>query len=186
MEDILRLTVRTAPPAMSGSVALTTSFDLPQGNRDVTDKLLLSGTVKIADGQFASDTVQGKVDALSRRARGRPTDVTITGVASTIGTEFAMADGAITLKNLTYTVDGATVQLDGRYALESGTLDFSGTVLLDASASDTQTGLRHFLLKPFDRLFRKGGAGTRVAIRIAGTVDQPKIGMDLGRTLKGR
>jgi hypothetical protein len=52
--------------------------------------------------------------------------------------------------------------------------------------SQTQTGFRHFLLKPFDALFRKQGAGTRLALKVSGTVDEPKVGIDLGRTLKGR
>jgi hypothetical protein len=52
--------------------------------------------------------------------------------------------------------------------------------------SQTQAGLKHFLLKPFDGLFRKGGAGTRLAIRVAGTAEKPQVALDLGRTLKGR
>lgn len=186
MEDILRLTVRTTPPAMTGQVRLETSFDLPQGEEDVVDKLRLSGTVSIARARFASDSVQGKVDELSRRAQGRPADAAVDNVPSTIGTEFTMADGQVRLRNLTYTVSGAAVRLNGRYALESGALDFAGTVRLQASASATQSGWRHFLLKPFDPMFRKGGTGTRLAIRIAGTVEEPKFGLDLGRTLKGK
>jgi hypothetical protein len=186
MEDVLRLTVRTATPPMSGALTLVTSFDLPQGEADVIDKLRLGGTVSIADARFASDTIQGKVDELSRRARGRPDDGAVVGVPSTVRTNFTMANGAVRLSGLSYTVNGATIDLSGRYALESSALDFSGVVRLDASMSDTQTGFRHFLLKPFDGLFRKGGAGTRLAIRIAGTVEQPKIALDLGRTLKGK
>jgi hypothetical protein len=37
MEDLLGLTVRTSPSPMTGSVDITTSFDLPQGDRDVVD-----------------------------------------------------------------------------------------------------------------------------------------------------
>ena len=186
MEDVLQLTVRTATPPMSGALTLTTSFDLPQGEADVIDKLRLGGTVAIADARFASDAIQGKVDELSRRARGRPDDGAAVDVPSTVRTSFTMADGTVRLSGLSYTVNGATIDLSGRYALESGALDFSGVVRLDASMSDTQIGFRHFLLKPFDGLFRKRGAGTRLAIRIAGTVEQPKIALDLGRTLKGK
>jgi hypothetical protein len=186
MEDVLRLTVRTETPPMSGALTLTTSFDLPQGEADVIDKLRLGGTVSIADARFASDPIQGKVDELSRRARGRPDDGAAVDVPSTVRTRFTMADGAVRLSGLSYTVNGATIDLSGRYALESGALDFSGVVRLDASMSNTQTGFRHFLLKPFDGLFRKGGAGTRLAIRVVGTVEQPKIALDLGRTLKGK
>lgn len=186
MEDILRLTVRTDPPAMSGKVVLTTSFDLPQGEPDVIDRLRLKGSLKISEAQFSSDSVQGKVDELSRRAQGRPEDASVGNVPSTIQTQFAMADGTIRLENLNYSVEGAAVRIDGRYSLEPGALDLSGTVLLDASLSQTQTGFRHFVLKPFDALFRKGGAGTRLAFTVKGTVDDPKIGLDLGRTMKGK
>ena len=55
-----------------------------------------------------------------------------------------------------------------------------------ATVSQTQTGWKHFVLKPFDPMFRKGGAGTRLAITITGTVEEPKFGLDLGRTLKGK
>lgn len=186
MEDILSLTVRTKPPAMTGHVALTTSFDLPQGEPDVIDRLRLKGSVKIAEAQFSSDSVQGKVDQLSRRAQGRPEDVSIADVSSTIQTQFTMADGTIRLENLNYSVEGAVVRIDGRYSLDPGALDLAGTVRLDASLSQTQTGFRHFVLKPFDALFRKDGAGTKLAFRITGTVDEPKIGLDLGRTMKGK
>ena len=59
-------------------------------------------------------------------------------------------------------------------------------MLLKASASDTLTGFKRWLLKPLDPLFRKNGAGTRLVIRVEGTQDQPKVGFDLGKTLRGR
>jgi hypothetical protein len=37
------------------------------------------------------------------------------------------------------------------------------------------------LLKPADRFFKKDGAGTQVPIRIQGTREQPKFGLDFGR-----
>lgn len=186
MADILSLTVRGQPPAMSGAVALTTSFDLPQGEEDVIDKLKLAGTVTIKRARFASDTVQDKVDDLSRRARGRPEDVSIDEVASDITAKFTMENGRITLQDIAYAVPGANVSMRGVYGLESGALDFAGTARLRASVSQTQTGWKHFLLKPFDPLFRKGGAGSRLAIKVSGTVDEPKFGLDFGRTLKGK
>ena len=186
MADILSFTVRSQPPAMSGDVALTTSFDLPQGDEDVIDKLKLAGTVTIKRARFASDTVQDKVDDLSRRARGRPEDVSIDEVASDITATFTMEKGRITLQDIAYAVPGANVSMRGVYGLESGALDFAGTARLRASVSQTQTGWKHFLLKPFDPLFRKGGAGSRLAIKVSGTVDEPKFGLDFGRTLKGK
>ncbi len=59
-------------------------------------------------------------------------------------------------------------------------------VLLTATVSQTQTGYKSWLLKPFDPLFRKNGAGTRLVITVAGTQDQPKVGLDFGKTIKGQ
>ena len=186
MRDILSLTVRTTPPAMTGVATITTSFDLPQGPADVIDKLRLEGKVVIAGARFTSDVVQEKVDELSQRGQGRPKDAAIDDVVSTIRTGFSMKDGVIRVTNLSYLVPGANISMEGSYLLESGTLDFTGAALLQATVSQTQTGFRHFLLKPFDGLFRKEGAGTRLALKVSGTVDEPKVGIDLGRTLKGR
>jgi hypothetical protein len=186
MKDILRLTVRSTPPAMTGVATVTSSFDLPQGPADVIEKLRLEGKVTIEGARFTSDVVQDKVDELSQRGQGRPKDAAITDVVSTIRAGFSLKDGVIEVTNIAYRVPGARVTMAGRYQLESGSLDFTGAALLQASVSQTQTGFRHFLLKPFDPLFRKGGAGTRLALKLSGTVDEPKFGIDLGRTLKGR
>jgi hypothetical protein len=171
---------------MTGIATITTSFDLPQGPADVIDKLKLEGKVSIAGARFTSDLVQDKVDELSQRGQGRPKDAEIDDVVSTIRAGFAMRDGALHVTSLSYLVPGADITMRGSYQFESGTLDFTGAALLQATVSQTQTGFRHFLLKPFDGLFRKGGAGTRLALKVSGTVDEPKVGIDLGRTLKGR
>jgi hypothetical protein len=186
MRDMLRLTVRTSPPAMTGVASIIGSFDLPQGPADVIDKLRLKGKVSISRARFTSDLVQDKVDELSQRGQGRPKDATIDDVVSTIRTSFSMKDGALQVTDLSYLVPGANITLAGSYQFESGTLDFTGLALLQATVSQTQTGFRHFLLKPFDGLFRKDGAGTRLVLKVSGTVDEPKFGVDLGRTLKGR
>jgi hypothetical protein len=186
IEDILRLTVRTSPPVMHGGLALTASFDLPQGDKDVVERLRLGGGVTIRDARFANDAVQGKVDALSRRAVGRPGDESVRNVPSTVRARFTMADGTLNLKDVNYQVTGASIALHGRYVLTEGALDLDGVVRLRATASATQTGMRHFLLKPFDGLFKKGGSGTRLVISINGTVDAPKVGLDVARTLKGK
>jgi hypothetical protein len=76
--------------------------------------------------------------------------------------------------------------LDGTHSLRSKAVDLSGVVLLKAKVSQTQTGYRSWMLKPFDPLFSKNGAGTRLVIKVAGTQDQPKVGLEVGRTLRGQ
>ena len=59
------------------------------------------------------------------------------------------------------------VRLAGEYALKPETLDFHGTVLMDAKVSQTQTGIKSLLLKVVDPLFRRDGR-TVVPITISG------------------
>lgn len=184
IEDMLSLTVPSQPPAMTGRVELDASFDLPQGDGDVVDKIRLDGKVAVKTARFTVDSIQDKVDDLSRRGRGRPADESITDVASDFATLFHVKDSTVTLSSLKYNVSGASVALAGTYALESGALDFDGEARLVASVSQTQTGAKRYLLMPFNFIFRKDGAGTLVGINVGGTVDQPKISVDLLRRKK--
>jgi hypothetical protein len=86
----------------------------------------------------------------------------------------------ITLPSLIYTVPGATINLKGTYGLDGGALDFTGTAKMQATVSQMVGGWLGALLKPADRFFKKDGAGTRVPIRIQGTREQPKFGIDFG------
>jgi hypothetical protein len=182
--ELLRL-VSKSQPAADGTLTIDAAMDLPQGEEPVLRRLALEGSVRAERVKFAKDSVQDKIDELSRKAQGRPTDESIDDVASQMATEFVLRDGVFTHRGLSFNVQGASVRLDGTHSLRAKTVDLSGVVLLNATVSQTQTGLRSLLLKPFDPLFKKSGAGTRLVIKVAGTQDHPKIGLQLGPTLKG-
>jgi hypothetical protein len=80
-------------------------------------------------------------------------------------------------------VPGAEIDVAGKYGVEGGTLDFQGKAKMQATISQMVGGWKGFLLKPADRLFKKDGAGTEVAIHINGTREDPKFGVDLDRTM---
>jgi hypothetical protein len=142
--------------------------------------------VRAEQVRFSNDVVQDKIDELSRRGQGRPMDASIDEVASKMATKFVLDKGVLRYQGLSFNVQGATVQLNGTHSLRSKAVDFSGVVLLTATVSQTQTGFKSWLLKPFDPLFKKNGAGTRLVITVAGTQDQPKVGLDFGKTIKGK
>jgi len=183
--ELLRL-VSKGQPAADGTLVIDAAMDLPQGKEKVLRRLELEGSVRAEQVRFTKDSVQDKIDELSRKAQGRPTDESIDDVASKMETKFALRDGVLTYQGLSFNVQGASVQMNGTHSLRTKTVDLSGVVLLNATVSQTQTGLRSLLLKPFDPLFKKNGAGTRLVITVAGTQDQPKIGLQLGPTLKGQ
>jgi len=184
--EMLRLVSKAAQPPADGVLTIDTALDLPQGKSPILERLALEGSVKADRLKFSNDGVQDKIDELSRRGQGRPTDASIDEVASKMSTKFVLNKGVLKYQGLSFNVDGAQIRLDGTHSLRSKKVDFAGVVLLTATVSQTQTGYRSWLLKPFDPLFRKNGAGARLVITVAGTQDQPKVGLDFGKTIKGK
>jgi len=183
-EDLLRLAVKSEKPPMQGTFRLQTAFELPPGKDDVPKRLRLAGQFSITRARSSNSGVQEKIDALSRRGRGQPTNVDVRHVRSTIGGRAIVQDGIVRVPRLRFRVDGALVDLEGSYRLQTAALDFRGTVQLDAPISKTMTGYKSFLLKAVDPLFRRKGAGAILPIKITGTAAQPSFGLDVGRVLR--
>jgi hypothetical protein len=183
LEDILRLAVKGPQPPMTGVMKLRTKFLLPPGNRDVIQKLRLDGNFSVDRAEFTKAQVQDKVDAFSTKARG-VTDETPDPVVSNFRGTFTMRDGTIHFSDVTYEMPGAHVSVSGRFVMESEALDFRGIIRLDAKLSQLTTGVKSFFLRVVDGLFRQGDI-TLVPITIGGTANQPKVGLDLGKAVKG-
>lgn len=182
-EDFLRLAVKARQPPMRGGIALTTALVIPPGDIDVVQKIRLKGSFKIRRGQFSSDTVQDKIDELSRRGRGEPENEGVNNVVADFGGTFALQGGRLELPKFEFSVEGARVALGGGYGLPAQRLDFQGSLILDAPLSQTTTGFKSLLLKVVEPLFRKQGAGTVLPIVVSGTVNQPSFGLDKGRII---
>jgi hypothetical protein len=184
--ELLRMASKKAKPPADGVLIIDAAMDLPQGKAPILDRLDLEGSVRAEKVTFTNDAVQEKIDELSRRGQGRPDDESIDDVASRLSTKFALHKGVFRYQGLSFSVKGALVKLDGTHSLRSKAVDLNGVVLLDATVSQTMTGYKSWLLKPFDGLFKKNGAGTRLVISVAGSQDQPKVALDVGKTLHGK
>lgn len=180
MEDFLRLTSNSGAPILTGELTLKTALDLPPGSDPVPEKLKLKGNFELEDAAFTSTKIQNEVGDLSMRGQGEPKDAKDAGgdVRSAIESDFTMGNGVITFPDLEYTVPGAKIDLNGSYGLDGGTLNFKGLVRTDATVSQMVGGWKGFLLKPADRFFKKGGAGTEVPIHVDGTEHDPHFGVD--------
>ena len=177
LEDLLRFAVKSAQPPLTGDVQLKTKFRLPTGRGDIADRLQLDGGFGIGGAEFASPEIRSKLESLSRRGQGKPQDEDAGSAVSQLKGSFLLRDGQITFHRLTFGVTGATVELAGTYGLQNEQLDFHGTLHLDAKLSQITTGVKSFLLKPFDPFFRKNGE-TVLPIKITGTRESPSFGLD--------
>ncbi len=185
IEDLLRLAVKGDQPPLTGRVGLQTDFHLPPGERDVIERLELQGQFDVDAARFTNRTVQQKLAGMSRRARGLDEGEKTGAVASDLSGRFRLRNASLALSRLAFAIPGAIVRLNGAYGLESEAIDFEGTVQMDATISRAAGGgVKAFFLKAVDPLFRKKGAGAIVPIKIGGTKDDPKFGLDVGRVFK--
>jgi len=186
IEDLLLLAIKESPP-MTGPIRLKTKFILVPGPKQIPERLFLDGSFDLNSLHFTSSAVQQKVDNMSKRSEGKPSEVVnpqqaekADDVASAMRGNFRVENGILTLAGLNYGIPGADVQLAGTYALEPETLDLHGKLTMQAKLSQTTTGFKSFLLRFADPIFSKGGKGTVLPIAITGSVQHPHYGLDLG------
>lgn len=186
IEDLLRLAMKGDTPMMTGAANVKTKLRIPPGDVDVIEKLELDGEFHIASARFSDVDVQQSLAKLSRKAQGQPEATRGPSVVSDFRGRFVMQNGRIRLSRLTFAIPGATVQLAGVYGIRSERLEFKGTLRLEATISETMTGMKRVLLKMVDPFFRKQGAGAVIPIKVEGDRHKPKFGLDMGAMIPGR
>lgn len=185
IEDLVRLTIDSPQPIMTGDVTVSADVALPPGPGRARDRFKASGTMGLEGGHFTDDQMDAKVRELSRRARGKDDDEALGRVATDFKGTFALDHGVLKLVKTNFHVPGASIVLSGTYTLGSEELDFEGEARLDASLSKAVGGFKSIFLKPFNGLFRKNGAGAVVPIKIGGTRSAPEFGVRVGAVFKG-
>jgi hypothetical protein len=181
IEDVLRLVVDRAQPALSGDVSLASRITIPPGPQPVKQRLHMDGTFGLDRALFTDAAVHGRLLELSRRSQGRASVDAGPGAVSSLAGRFKMTEGVIALDDVTFEVPGAAVHLRGNFISETGALDLSGELRMQASVSTAVGGVRSIFLKPFDWMFRRDGAGAVVPIEISGSYKNPAIGVNIRR-----
>ena len=185
IEDVLRLAVRGEEPLLRGRLALHADLNLPAGPADVMDRLSIAGDLDVVAARFSDNRVQQKVSDMSERARGLDPDAHAGDVASDLRAKFAVDRGVVTLRDASFGMPGATVQMAGTYGLFSEMVQFDGTVRMKATVSQAAGGgFKGILLKAVDPIFRKDGAGAVLPIRVRGSRKDPKVGLDVKKVFK--
>lgn len=179
IEDLLRLSIDSPKPLLTGDVQMRTTLALPPGKTRVRNRLRLGGRFGLESATFTDGQVQGKLEELSRRSQGKDKEETLGRVMTNLGGRFTLASGVLSLRDLSFHVPGAAVLLKGTYAIEGEALDFEGQLRMQATVSKAIGGFKSIFIKPFDFIFRKEGVGAVVPIAIKGTREQPKMSVKL-------
>ena len=181
LEDLLRLAVKSPKPSMTGAVTVHTKFDLQPGEEEIVKRLKLNGGFTIQSALFTDPETEAKITGLSRRGQGKPGDQNIQNAPFDMQGNFVLANSQATFSKLSFSLTGASLELQGAFGLLSQSLDFHGTLRLQAKVSQTTTGFKSKLLKAIDPLFERKGAGTVIPIKIAGTREAPAIRVEIGK-----
>jgi hypothetical protein len=183
IEDVLKLAMKEATPVMTGRMRLSTKFLLPAGDRAIIDKLELAGNFSLDQARFSNVNIQQRINELSQRGKGAPAGNGSNVVSKLSGT-FMMRGGTLTFADLSFAVPNAVVQLAGTFDVKRELLDFSGDLLLDATLAETTSGWKSMVARVAQPLFRRKGGGSKLPIRISGSVNKPEFGLDLKRALR--
>ncbi|MCW5963217.1 MAG: hypothetical protein KIT83_04185 [Bryobacterales bacterium] len=183
IEDLLRFAVKGEMP-LQGEAKVKTYFDLPPGEHDIPVRMKLKGNFAIHSATFPDWNIQRKVEELSDRASGEPEKVPDGDVVSDLTSNFVMGGGMVNLQGLKFRVPSAEVALDGSYGVLDESLDFRGTVTMDAKVSEATTGFRSFLAKLVNPFFSKKHAGAVIPIKITGNREDPQFGLAVGGAKK--
>jgi hypothetical protein len=186
IEDLLKLAVKEEAP-MSGPTRLKTKFVLSPGPEEIFERVNLDGSFSLDSAHFTNPTVQQKVDNVSKRSLGKPSEIVppekaieTDDVATELNGQFRIEHATLTLTAVEFQIPGAKVQLHGTYTLNDENLDLHGSFAMQAKLSQTVTGVKSLLLRPLNHFFSKHGSGTYLPIKITGPMEHPKYGPDFG------
>jgi hypothetical protein len=179
IQDILSLAVDSDKPFLTGTVKIKGKLVVPPSHAKALENLILDGEFGLDDARWSSQEVREELQALSRRAEGKPADEDAGSAATDLRGNFHVEKGILKFSSLTFSVPGAAIDLKGTYQLASGALAFNGHLRLEAKLSQTVTGAKSFFLKAVDPFFRKDGAGALVPVSITGTRDHATIGVTI-------
>jgi hypothetical protein len=98
-----------------------------------------------------------------------------------MGGRFILENEVIRFAPVSFSVPGSGIDLTGSFDLDQDVLDFQGTLRMQAKVSETMTGWKHWVMKPLDSFFSKLGAGTLLNIKVQGTMENPKFGLNRGQ-----
>jgi hypothetical protein len=173
IEDAISLAVKSDKPFLSGPMDLKTKLVITPGKMKALERLSLDGDFALPDATFTSPKVREQLASLSRHGLGKPSSQNAGSAASEMKGHFRLEHGVLVFHDLQFSVEGATVLLNGPYNLNEQQMDFHGLLRMQATMSQTIGGVKSVFIKPFDSLYKKDGAGTVLPISITGPSDHP-------------
>ncbi len=183
IQDFLRLTIKTSPPLLNGTLSLKATLHIPPGDSPVPEKLSVAGSFTITGVRFNNPRWQDRMDGLSARATGHPELAKAAagdGEAEThsqLAANFTINHGIMGITDMHFGLPGALVLMNGVYSMDGKLFEFKGHVRTQATASQMVGGWKGLLLSPLDHYLQRNGAGIELPVEISGTQGDIHVGL---------
>jgi hypothetical protein len=178
IEDVLGLFVKSPRSPMAGAVSFKAKVEIPSGKEPFLQKVRFDGKFGVDEGTFSAVETQKNVNELSAGARGEKMEDAETVLTDLKGT-VVLESGVANFADLSFGIPGAGARMYGTYNLLNEKVDLHGRMRVDTTISKTTSGMKSFLLKAIDPIFKKKRKGEVVPVHITGTYDHPQFGLDL-------
>jgi len=186
IQDILLLFARSPRAPMSGITNFHAKVFIPPGRRPFLEKVALHGDFGIDAGTFTNSNTQEGVNHLSEgvlrdedHGKNEKNEEDPETVLSDLSGHVLLKDGTAHFSNLSFTVPGASAQMEGTYNLITEKIDLHGTLRTESSPSKTTSGVKALMLKVLGPFFKKKPVGYVMPVKITGTYDHPLFGLDI-------
>ncbi len=179
LEDILPLAVKSATSPITGPFRVRATIEIPPGHQDMVNRFSLSDDFAASQARFSSLDLRNRLRDVSRKAEGHPNNESSGSSISSMQGHLRLNNGVAEFSDLVFDLEGATARLSGSYQLASERLDLRGQLWMDASLSQTATGVKAIILKAVEPFFRSKHGGSVVPIKISGTRSDPEFALDV-------
>jgi len=183
IQDALRVFAAVPQPPLNGSASFRAHVAVPPGDHPFLEKVVLFGDFGVQEGQFTHPDTQQSVADLSTRGAGKkpedPEAVDPRGLVSDLSGHVELRNGMATFSEFRFQVPDARADMHGTYDLFSEKVDLHGILRTTAKFSETTSGFKSLLLKPFDAFFKRKHGGGKVPVKLTGTYSHPEPGLDL-------
>jgi hypothetical protein len=180
IQDWLWLLAKAEHPAMTGAMNFRAQAQVPPGEQDFIQRVVLQGDFVIGSADFTKPTTQQAVDNLSQVALGgKPTEAPPAEVAENMKGHVEMKNAIATFTDLYFGVPGALAHMHGTYGILTEKIDLHGDLRVDNKLSKGSTGIKAALLKVAEPFFKKKNQGEIVPIKMDGTFEHPSYGLEV-------
>ncbi len=183
IEDLMSLFISDGQPPMTGDLAAHLQAHIPANRDSFLRAMTVTGGFGLVRGRFVDRQTEQGLTRLSESAEKKKPykgENPMT-VLSDLKGRFTASDGIAHLSRVEFEVPGAHASLDGEYSLLDYQTKMRGLLVTKGNVSAAETGVKSFLLKVLNPLFKRWHQQKVVPFKVSGRYGHTNISLDLDR-----